>query len=572
MNTQSFHKIYPIGAGAAVAAGILLAVSLGVGERQDIRQNARIELAHGSSAPLRAQAADPLAPLIAAALKDTSMDDPVMRLYHEAGYTPMWISGKAGMRHKRELAQAATIADAQGIDTARLSQLLLRASAVNADGAAAVQTDIALTREALMLANAMRLGVVPRTALGRSWLMPADEFDAVPGLVQALDDKGGLKDHYAALAPRDAQFKELIAALQTYRDIVEQGGWPRIPGDEEVKLIAGDARTEALKERLAAEGFLAHGRLNDVAALTEAVKAYQRRNGLDPDGRVGRGTLAALNVPAQERVLQIAANLERWRQTPRDRGETYIAVNTASATLDYMSGGASKLRLNVVAGTKRHATPIMTANISAITLNPRWEIPSSIASKEILPKLQQNPYYLAENNMVIVGEDAYPHGLSVDWARYEGKPLTLRFRQRAGDDNALGQLKFQMTNPQNIYLHDTPTRAAFAKAERHLSHGCVRVDQPETLAEHVLRGTDGDWTAQKVSEEIATRQTKSVVLSKPLPVWIHYWTVFAEGGAVHFRADIYDRDAGLAHALGLDLPQDAQSKAFPQAVAATDRL
>ena len=171
--------------------------------------------------------------------------------------------------------------------------------------------------------------------------------------------------------------------------------------------------------------------------------------------------------------------------------------------------------------------------------------------------------------MVVVGDDEDPHGLNVNWADYEGRSLNVRFRQRAGDDNALGLLKFQMTNLQNIYLHDTPSRSAFAKSERHLSHGCVRVDQPATLAEVVLRGNDGNWDAAKIADEIATRETKSVVLKQPLPVWMHYWTVFSENGVVQFRNDIYERDASLAAALGMTKPaMEAKATTTPRTVAA----
>jgi murein L,D-transpeptidase YcbB/YkuD len=278
--------------------------------------------------------------MIAAELRDKPAEDPLMRMYAPSGYVPLWLASKEGVRRQRDLAEAATLASAQGIETTHLSQLLLTASARNIAPAAAAHADIALTRETLKLANAIRLGVVPRKELGRSWLMPADEFDAMPGLAAALQDKGGLKSFFADLAPQDSQFNELIAALQTYRDIVERGGWPKIPADKELKLGTDDPRTAFLVQRLAAEGYLRSSSVTDVAALTEAVKAFQTRNGLEPDGRLGRGTLAALNVPAEERVLQIAANLERWRQTPRDRGDTFIAVNTASTTLDYVSGGA----------------------------------------------------------------------------------------------------------------------------------------------------------------------------------------------------------------------------------------
>jgi murein L,D-transpeptidase YcbB/YkuD len=200
-----------------------------------------------------------------------------------------------------------------------------------------------------------------------------------------------------------------------------------------------------------------------------------------------------------------------------------------------------------------------------VTLNPRWEIPYSIASKEILPKLQANPRYLAENNMMIVdGVAANTSGEFIDWSQYTAQDFPMRLRQRPGDDNALGVLKFQMANPQNIYLHDTPSRKAFDRTERHLSHGCIRVAQPVTLAAAVLAA--GGWDEASLTEEISTGATRTIALKHPLPVYISYWTVFAEGDALHFRNDIYERDQSLAAALGqglngITLPSDVKTVA-----------
>ena len=444
--------------------------------------------------------------------------------------------------------------EAQGIGTGALAHLLMTAKDSGLSDADAAHIDVALTQETLRLADALRRGAVPTEKLGASWIMPTDEFDAGNGLAEAVT-KNNLKEFLTGLAPADVQYQALVAAYETYRDITVQGGWPTIPAGDEIKFDVADPRTTVLRERLAAEGYLAPKGPAEPAALAEAVKQFQTRNGMEPDGRIGKDTLAALNVPASVRVAQIAANLERWRHTPHDRGDKFIAVNTAATTLDFMMSGESVLHLRVVAGDKNHATPILFAKITGVTLNPRWEIPPSIARKEILPKLKKNPNYLADNNMVIVdGVEGDPHGQYVDWSQYTDK-FPMRLRQQAGDDNSLGLMKFQMSNPQNIYLHDTPSRGAFAKFERHLSHGCVRVDQPSTLAEHVLLQTPG-WDIAKINAAVATGTTRTIGLTEALPVYISYWTAFSEDGQIQFRDDIYNRDAPLAGALGIT-PSDA---------------
>ncbi len=541
-----------------LAAGLVTVVAgvafLGVKLATNTHQNAEGPRVAQKTAPAaREQAAAPradLAPLLAAAAQQ---DSEIAPLYERSGYQPLWVNS----RHLKEATAMSTAAEAQGIDTAKLAHLLLSANGHNMEAAEIARTDVALTKETLRLATALRLGVVPTEKIGTYWVMQADTFDAVAGLSEALD-KNNLKAFVAGLQPKDPQYKALMTAFQTYRDMVEQGGWPQIAAGEEIDLEAGDPRIPALQARLAAEGYVPSTGNADAVTLREAIKAFQTRNGLEPDGRIGKGTLAALNVTAADRLGQIAANLERWRHTPHDRGERFIAVNTASTTLDLMKGDESTLRIKVVAGDKRHATPVLSVKMTGVTLNPRWEIPPSIASKEILPKLQKNPNYLADNNMVIVdGVEGDPHGQYVDWSQYTARSFPLRLRQRAGDDNSLGLMKFQMTNPHNIYLHDTPSRSFFAKYERHLSHGCVRVDQPTTLAEHVLLQTPG-WDAAKINEEIATGVTRTIGLKEPLPVFISYWTVFSENGQINFRNDIYNRDAPLAQALGV-LPEVARN-------------
>jgi murein L,D-transpeptidase YcbB/YkuD len=471
------------------------------------------------------------------------------QIYEPFSFAPLWVSRNNEKRLK-SLHQAMAAAEDQGIKSERLQRLIETAKTEMPDDATA-HTDVALTREALSLAIALRLGAVPVQQMGPSWVMPAEIYDPVPGLVEALK-KGDVSGLFAQLPPQDEQYRNLVTALQTYREIAAEGGWPRIPGDEEVRLDTNDARIPMLAARLKAEGY-------NVADLTEAVKTFQMRNGLEPDGRIGRGTLAALNISANDRIAQIAANLERRRHTQRDLGADYIAVNTAAAVLDLYRNGKSVLQLKTVTGKPRHATPILSAKITHVVLNPRWEIPASIAGNEILPKLQQNPNYLAENNMVIVNpiNPDDPHGQYLDWSQFSHRSLPMRFRQQPGDDNALGTIKFQMANPQNIYIHDTPSRSAFAKYDRHLSHGCVRVEQPTVLAQHVLEGTN-DWDAGMIEQEIATNGTQTIALKKPLPVYTFYWTALVESDGVHFSRDVYKRDMAIAKALGIESVPEKQ--------------
>jgi murein L,D-transpeptidase YcbB/YkuD len=560
---KNYHKYYLGGVAVAVVFAGFLAVKVGVNLHDVLKDFSRSPppTAAAPQAPGVAFKPAAVAPEWSAALAAHIVKQPaaeresLTRVYEQFGYAPLWVN--SSVSRLRDLSSVAAFAEAQAIDTTALNHLLQTAGNRASTLEASALNDIRITAEVMRLAEALRLGAVPTATLGRSWILPADSFDAASGLTAALKD-GGLKKFMAGLAPPDPAYRSLVNALDTYRDIVENGGWPEIPGKDEIKLDAdltlSDARTLALRDRLTAEGYLRAGTTVDAAQLTGAVKTFQERNGLEPDGRIGRDTIAALNIPAHERMGQIAANLERWRHTPRERGDRYIAVNTAAATLDYMNDGKSTLHLKTVTGAPRHATPILTAKITSIVLNPVWSIPPSISTKEILPKLQKDPDYLAKNNMVVInGSESDPHGQAVDWSQYDAKTLPFSFRQRAGDDNALGYIKFHMPNPQNIYLHDTPSRSFFAKAERHLSHGCVRVDQPQILGEHVLKQESPEWTAETLAARFGNGGTQSIVLKTPLPVYTFYWTVFPENGTIAFRTDVYKRDKALADALGLKM-------------------
>lgn len=545
-NGNVHHKYTAIIVITVVLAGFFAAVL--VGNVYHMLKSDPLPISKGDAAP-RPQASSGISEGIAAVVTESS---PALKdLYENFAYAPLWIDTRGATKYAasnlRGLRETAESANRQGITTTALTGLLAEATHPTKP-ADIIRIDVALTREALDLATALRLGAVPFDGkTGQDWFIPAEQFDPTFGLTAAIKDSA-VAAFFAALPPRDAQYQSLVTGLQTYREIASRGGWANVPDGDEIRLDTNDPRVAILRARLAAEGYK---KAENTEQLSEAVRLFQSRNGLEPDGRLGRGTLAALNVTTETRVSQILANLERYRHTTRAPGDRYIAVNTAATTLEYVADGKTQIRMKVVSGDKRHATPILAVKATGVTLNPRWEIPPSIAGKEILPKLKANPRYLADNNMVIVDGVDDPTGEFVDWSRYSAKTFPVRLRQRAGDDNALGVLKFQMNNPQNIYLHDTPSRKAFARFERHLSHGCIRVSQPVTLAQYAL--ADSAWDESALNAEIGRGVTRTVGLKSPLPIYIYYWTAFTEDGVLNFRNDIYNRDAVLAAALTEDL-------------------
>jgi murein L,D-transpeptidase YcbB/YkuD len=282
------------------------------------------------------------------------------------------------------------------------------------------------------------------------------------------------------------------------------------------------------------------------------IAKFQQRHGLTVDSSVGPGTRSALNLPVSARVHQIEANLERLRWLPVDAGERFVVVNVPAFILYAFNGTKRELTMRVVVGDElaSRRTPIFADTMEYIQFGPYWNVPRSIAVGEILPKARADRGYLARNNYQILrgwGDNAPvvdPRSLSntaLFSARY-------RVRQKPGPDNALGRVKFMFPNDFAVYLHDTPSKGRFEQADRAVSHGCVRVADPEALAAFVLAGRN-DWPRDKIATTLSAGQRVRVNLRDGPPVYLIYLTAYAREGEVFFRDDIYDRDNRVIRAL-----------------------
>jgi L,D-transpeptidase YcbB len=315
-----------------------------------------------------------------------------------------------------------------------------------------------------------------------------------------------------------------------------------------------DARVPLLRQMLAITGDFAGSpdtpsEVYD-PALVAAVRAFQSRHGLSDDGVVGPATHAALDVPVEARIRQMAINMERRRWMPQDLGERYVFVNIADAFLKVVEDVDDRERTilgaRLVVGKPYTRTPVFSHEMSYVEINPSWGVPASIANKEFLPKLKQNPGALQAQNIRMFADQTEVDPWSVDWANVSRMPYQLR--QDPGPTNALGRIKFMFPNKHAIYIHDTPSKSLFETDSRFFSHGCMRVQDPERLAE-VLLGDQG-WSVDRVRAQIASGERRVVNLKNKVPVHITYLTAWVnKDGTVHFRNDVYDRDPQLAAAI-----------------------
>ena len=285
--------------------------------------------------------------------------------------------------------------------------------------------------------------------------------------------------------------------------------------------------------------------------LEQAVKGFQERHGLEVDGAVGPGTLAAMNVPVEDKIDQIRVNLERGRWVLPGLEERFIIVNIAGFRTYVVKDDEEIWTTRSIVGTPFRKTPVFREDMNHLVFNPTWTVPRGILGRSILPKAQEDPSFLTEKNFTVVDSDGKQVDLkSVKWSKYSAKDFPYQVVQAPGPNNALGQVKFMFPNKYAVYLHDTPEKPLFERSERAFSSGCIRIDNPLDLAELLLRNQNG-WDRKRIEEVIASGEIMTVNLDNPMPVLLLYWTVdkSPEDGAIVFMKDIYERDAKILEAL-----------------------
>jgi murein L,D-transpeptidase YcbB/YkuD len=422
-----------------------------------------------------------------------------------------------------------------------------------------VDLDLLLTDTFLMYGFHLLNGRLDAESIDPEWHIESCEED----LPRVLEDALGanrVREALNDLLPRTPCYNSLKEARAWYRRLAADGGWPMVPEGGKLKKGSSGSRVRLLRERLAASGDLAAGRIHDEifdGVLEGAVKQFQVRHGLAVDGIVGPNTLAALNETVEERLRQVEVNMERWRWLRRSLGDRFIRVNIANFEMDLFEAGEHIMNMRVMVGKNYRRTPVFSDVMTYLVINPYWNVPRSLAVEDKLPLIRRDPGYLAEQRMqVLSGWGAAAVEIdpsAVDWSRVTAEGFTWRLRQDPGPKNALGCVKFMFPNKFDVYLHDTPSRDLFAQPDRAVSSGCIRLEKPIDLAEYLLRGYP-EWTRPAILAAIEKGKEQTVRLLEPIPVHLLYCTAWVEGtGEIHFRRDIYGRDKAVADAL-MSLP------------------
>ncbi len=485
-----------------------------------------------------------------------------VQLYEAGAFAPHWVS-ESGVR-PRARAMVAALASAHHHGLRRSDYALQPLTAAleslqsrdRPDAARLATADVLLTGAFAAYAADMLTGRLNPRTLEAAWHIDPSVVDVDSAVRRTLGAER-FDEALVRLAPQEDGYTTLMRALATYRTFAEEGGWQPVAAGP--TLWPGDSAqtVPALRARLAAEGYLTNGMLSASdhfgADLAAALARFQATHGLEVDSAVGPRTREALNVPAEARVRQIAANLERYRWLTPDLGEQRIIVNIPAFRLDAYDGERNALSMRVVVGRELadRRTPVFSDSMSYVQFGPYWNVPRGIALEEILPEARADRSYLDRNNYEIVrgwGDDApVVNARSLSYAELTSQRY--RVRQRPGPDNALGRVKFMFPNDFAVYLHDTPAQSLFDERHRAYSHGCVRVADPAALAEFVL-GRHTDWTSSRIAQTLGAGERVRIDLQKKIPVYLIYLTAFEQDGALAFRDDLYDRDEELRAALG----------------------
>jgi murein L,D-transpeptidase YcbB/YkuD len=373
---------------------------------------------------------------------------------------------------------------------------------------------------------------------------------AADDLVAEVDEQRGV----APITIPSPYYRRLQVQLQQHRVLAEAGGWPEVPAGPTIRPGSNDPRLAILASRLVASGDLAdNGAAVSPSAydvvMQDAVRRFQARHGLEVDTLVGRATLRALNVSVEQRINQIRVNLERTLSLFDGQGDDFVLVNIAGFSVTVVRDGQTVWTTSVIVGDTENKTPIFGSTLKYVVFNPTWTVPHSIASKEMLPEIKQDPGFFDRGDYQLLDREGnIVEPSSVDWSVVHVGNFRYTLVQQPGCSNALGQIKFVFPNEFSVFMHDTPEKWLFADARRAFSHGCIRVNDPFDLAK-VLLGRDG-WTKERIESQIESEETKTVFLSEPLPILLVYWTAEVDDlGVVHFYDDIYERDAAALEAL-----------------------
>ena len=486
------------------------------------------------------EAMGPNSPIV---IEQTSVGatDFVRDFYDRRQFQPAWMDDQ----DVTDLIRAIENADSDGLQISdfHLDDIFALRSLDGQDAESIAGRDLLLTDALVRLGYQLYYGKVDPKSLDATWNIDRPLVDRDPVvIVEESLENDHIDDLLASLPPTGNIYQKLRKALVAERSRVDQVH-ELVPEGPTLRKGDSNARVASLRRRLG----LSDNVLFD-EDLEAAVRRFQDQNGLDVDGLVGKGTIAALNITPQQRIDKLRVNMERSRWL-RDVGEqpTFIAVNVAGFTVYYVKDGELAWESRAIVGKPYRKTPIFGDQLKYLVFNPTWTPTARIVRDSILPGIDADPDYLQNQNIIVydsAGDVVPPEQVN------RSNPHWYRFVQQPGPANALGRVKFMFPNEHAVYLHDTPSRNLFDRNARAFSSGCIRVENPIELAE-LLLADQGDWQPGRISNVLASGDMETVYVDDPVPVYLLYWTAdpAIDSDQVHYLPDIYERDGPILEAL-----------------------
>lgn len=424
----------------------------------------------------------------------------------------------------------------------RIRQQLTADSSAMLDATVWARADILFTDAFMQVVKDLSLGRLAKDSVTlRKDTALADSFFVA--LLHEVRSNNILTASLQALEPKHRGYLDLREGLKGFVDSMSRKrytylSYPFVDPVDSMHFVS------SLQARLREGGYLSDSALaTDTAALTAAIKAYQEVHDLKVDGKAGPMVVKSLNTNDQEKFKTIAINLDRYKQLPDSMPQRYLWVNIPAFQMQLWDSDTLRLESKIIVGQPQTRTPLLTSTLSNFVIFPQWTVPYSIIFKEMLPKIRNNVGYLAKENLMVVDKNDSiidPH--SVNWFKLSKKNFPYLLKQREGDDNSLGVIKFNFRNKYSVYLHDTNARGLFGRSNRALSHGCVRVQQWNKLSKYLVQDDSLRYKPDSLAAWMKRKEKHTVYFSRKTPVFIRYVTCDVNKGRIIFFDDIYAED------------------------------
>ena len=476
--------------------------------------------------------------------------DPISLFYFKRNYEPFWIEDR---KRLESLSRSLSEAGSHGLPKLRYPLSELKEAIFEDDLTQKAKLELMATEAFLLFAQDISGGILKPNMIDANINVDPQRREASE-LLASLTESLDVSSFFENLFPRSSEYGYLVGELRRMRDILSNGSWgDPVPSGTTLELGMTHEHVPFLRKRLSKMGYpvsYTNLRMFD-EQLDASVKKFQEYHGLNPDGVFGKRSIEAINVSPKTRLIQILVNLERMRWNNQDRGMEYVSVNQANFYAYFKSGNKKVWESRVVIGLPSNQTAEFIDTMTHMVVNPTWHVPKSIAVDEYLPLIQSDPNFLIDNEMVLMvrGTDTIIDASLIDMQAFTPDNFPFLIKQIPSNINALGLVKFMFPNKFSIYMHDTPMKDLFFKDERTFSHGCIRLQEPFEFAYSLLRKQEVD-PENKFQEILEKEEETFINLSRNIPVYITYRTAFFDDyGQVHFRADVYGRDALVYMAL-----------------------